>query len=123
MIEMRKGLSKFLLSSACVIVIGMGANPVVKAETAQKDAKQMQNMPGMSNEEHQQMANMPEMTSKQHQQMGNMPGMNTGSEGHKHSHGGIETPPNGTVLGTFALINALFILIGIWNKYLRRKVA
>jgi uncharacterized protein involved in copper resistance len=117
-VEMRKGLSRFLLSSACLLVIGMAANPVVNAQTVQQDSQQMSNMPGMTPEEHQQMQNMPAMSKEQHEQMGNKE-----MEGHEHSHGGIETPPNGTVLGTFALINALFILIGIWNKYLRRKVA
>lgn len=39
-----------------------------------------------------------------------------------HSHGPvIETPPNYKVLGTYGAINLSFILIGIWNKWFRRK--
>ncbi|RDU37649.1 hypothetical protein DRW41_07345 [Neobacillus piezotolerans] len=45
-----------------------------------------------------------------------------GAEGGGHSHGPVtETPPNMKVLGTFGVINLLFILIGIWNKLSRRK--
>lgn len=112
MIEVKKGISTFLLTSICFLVIGVAANHAVKAETVQQGTNQMQNMPGMSPEEHQQMQNMPGM---KHNKME--------MEGHQHSHGGIETPPNRFVLGMFALLNAVFILIGIWNKYGRRKVA
>lgn len=45
-----------------------------------------------------------------------------GAEGGSHSHGPVtETPPNMKVLGTFGGINLSFILIGIWNKWSRRK--
>jgi hypothetical protein len=32
-----------------------------------------------------------------------------------------EAPPNAKVLGTYGVVNASFILIGIWNKWFRRK--
>lgn len=39
-----------------------------------------------------------------------------------HSHGPVvETPANVKVLGTFGAVNLAFILIGIWNKWFRRK--
>lgn len=41
------------------------------------------------------------------------------SEGH---HGPVvETPPNYKVLGTFGAVNLSFILMGVWNKWFRRK--
>jgi hypothetical protein len=41
------------------------------------------------------------------------------SEGH---HGPVvETPPNYKVLGTYGAINLSFIMIGVWNKWFRRK--
>ncbi|WP_053368228.1 hypothetical protein [Bacillus sp. FJAT-27245] len=44
------------------------------------------------------------------------------SGGGSHSHGPVtETPPNMKILGTFGGINLVFILIGIWNKWSRRK--
>jgi hypothetical protein len=43
-------------------------------------------------------------------------------EGSSHSHGPIvETPANVKVLGTFGAVNLAFILVGIWNKWLRRE--
>jgi hypothetical protein len=118
---MRKGVSTFLLTS--FLAIGVAASPAVYAETVPQGSSQMQNMPGMTPEEHQQMQSMPGMTPEEHQQMQNMPGMSSNEHQHSHSHGGIETPPNRFVLGMFALLNAAFILIGIWNKFGRRKVA
>ena len=49
---------------------------------------------------------------------------NSSSEGGEHSHGQpvVETPPNYWVLGTFGAINAGFLLIGVWNKWFRRRV-
>jgi hypothetical protein len=42
-----------------------------------------------------------------------------GSGGH---HGPVvETPPNYKILGTYGAVNLSFILIGIWNKWFRRK--
>jgi hypothetical protein len=32
-----------------------------------------------------------------------------------------ETPPNAKVLGTYGTVNAAFIIIGVWNKWFRRK--
>lgn len=44
------------------------------------------------------------------------------SEGSEEHHGPIvETPPNYKVLGTYGAINLSFILIGVWNKWFRRK--
>lgn len=32
-----------------------------------------------------------------------------------------EAPPNAKVLGTYGAVNAAFIIIGVWNKWFRRK--
>jgi hypothetical protein len=41
------------------------------------------------------------------------------SEGH---HGPVvETPPNYKILGTYGAVNLSFIMIGVWNKWFRRK--
>jgi hypothetical protein len=49
-----------------------------------------------------------------------MEGMDMGDSG--HSHGPVvETPPNVRVLGTFGAVNLAFILVGIWNKWFRRR--
>lgn len=45
----------------------------------------------------------------------NMAGMDMGEGPIK------ETPPNAKILGTYGAVNASFILIGIWNKWFRRK--
>lgn len=43
-------------------------------------------------------------------------------EGGGHGHGDVkETQPNYKILGTYGAVNASFILIGIWNKWIRRK--
>lgn len=46
-------------------------------------------------------------------------------EGNSGSHGAhkevVETPPNTPVLATFGAINAAFLLIGVWNKWFRKK--
>lgn len=43
-------------------------------------------------------------------------------EGGGHGHGPVvEAPPNFKVLGTYGAVNAAFILIGVWNKWFRRK--
>lgn len=46
----------------------------------------------------------------------NMAGMNMG--GDKPIK---EAPPNAKVLGTYGAVNAAFIIIGVWNKWFRRK--
>lgn len=83
-------------------------------------------MPNMTPEDHQNMPSdqtkdmMPEMSPEEHQ---NIPS-ETSSEGHGGEHGGgpvVEAPPNYKALGAFGAINAGFILIGIWNKWFRRK--
>lgn len=33
----------------------------------------------------------------------------------------VETPPNYKVLGAYGTVNLSFILIGVWNKWFRRK--
>jgi DNA mismatch repair ATPase MutL len=33
----------------------------------------------------------------------------------------VETPPNYKVLGSYGAVNLSFILIGVWNKWFRRK--
>jgi hypothetical protein len=45
----------------------------------------------------------------------------TGS-GHEESGPKVDAPPNYKVLGTYGAVNLSFILIGIWNKWIRRKV-
>jgi hypothetical protein len=45
-----------------------------------------------------------------------MPGMNMGDEKSIK-----ETPPNAKILGTYGAINGAFIIIGVWNKWFRRK--
>ena len=47
--------------------------------------------------------------------MDNMPGMDMGDKPIK------EIPPNAKVLGTYGAVNAAFIMIGVWNKWFRRK--
>lgn len=44
-------------------------------------------------------------------------------EGADEGHHGpvVETPPNYKVLGTYGALNFSFILIGVWNKWFRRK--
>lgn len=32
-----------------------------------------------------------------------------------------ETPPNMKILGIYGAVNAAFIIIGVWNKWYRRK--
>jgi hypothetical protein len=58
-----------------------------------------------------------------------MEGMDmSGSDSHSHeAMPGMEekplkeTPPNAKVLGTYGAVNAAFIMIGVWNKWFRRK--
>ena len=48
----------------------------------------------------------------------------TSTEG-GHGHGGEvieETPPNYTVLSVFGAINLSFLVVGLWNKRIRKKV-
>jgi len=40
---------------------------------------------------------------------------------HDHHAAVVETPPNYKVLGTYGAVNLVFILIGVWNKWFRRK--
>ncbi|MEX2415149.1 MAG: hypothetical protein WD424_03315 [Paenibacillaceae bacterium] len=35
----------------------------------------------------------------------------------------VETPPNFMVLGSFAVVNLLFIMIGVWMKWFHKKGA
>ncbi|WP_423799601.1 hypothetical protein [Neobacillus sp. SAB-20_R2A] len=49
-------------------------------------------------------------------------GQATHEENGGHSHGAVvETPPNYKVLGTYGAVNLSFVMIGIWNKWFRRK--
>lgn len=67
----------------------------------------------MSPEEHK---NMTETESSGHDE--------SSAEG-GHGHGNkvyVETPPNYTVLSVFGVINFSFLVIGLWNKKIRRKV-
>ncbi|MDR4949297.1 hypothetical protein [Neobacillus cucumis] len=50
-----------------------------------------------------------------------MEGMDMGGSG-GHSHEPVkEEPANLKVLGTFGAVNLSFIVIGVWNKWFRRK--
>ncbi|HJV46180.1 MAG TPA: hypothetical protein VJ824_10710 [Bacillota bacterium] len=75
------------------------------------------NMPGMDQNMQMDHSNMPGM-DHQNMQMdhGNMPGMD-------HLSDDVESEVNWTVLSAFGVVNLGFILIGIWNKLTRRKVA
>jgi hypothetical protein len=43
------------------------------------------------------------------------------SHGHGEEQAGLDESPNYKVLGTFGAINFFFLLIGAWNKLIRRK--
>ncbi|MGG0717142.1 hypothetical protein ABE096_06030 [Robertmurraya massiliosenegalensis] len=59
------------------------------------------------------------LDSGDHSSEGTEGGHEEESEGH---HGPVvETPPNYKVLGTYGAVNLSFILIGVWNKWFRRK--
>jgi hypothetical protein len=47
--------------------------------------------------------------------------MEAESGGEDHHAAVVEAPPNYKVLGTFGAVNLLFIIIGVWNKWFRRK--
>ncbi|BCG60413.1 hypothetical protein [Paenibacillus sp. URB8-2] len=59
------------------------------------------------------------MTSEEHQNM-NMETEESGG-GHGGHENVVESPPNIPVLSTFLAINIAFLLIGIWNKWFRKK--
>lgn len=49
---------------------------------------------------------------------------NSSAEG-GHSHGTqvyVETPPNYTVLSVFGAVNLSFLVLGLWNSRIRKKV-
>ena len=46
---------------------------------------------------------------------------NNGGKSHDHNAAVVEVPPNYKVLGTYGAVNLLFILVGVWNKWFRRK--
>lgn len=96
----------------------------------------------MSTEEHQKMTT----TTDRHQNMTPQEHMNMGSTGDSHSgtngthgdtsngtqeessggghgsHGNVvETPPNIPVLAAFGAVNGAFLLIGVWNKWFRKR--
>lgn len=49
-------------------------------------------------------------------------GGNAAAGGHGHGHGDVtETPPNLPVLGAFGAINAGFILLGVWKKWIGKR--
>jgi hypothetical protein len=55
-----------------------------------------------------------------------MEGMDMGEESsdevHDDHHAAVvETPTNYKVLGTYGAVNLFFIIIGVWNKWFRRK--
>ncbi|MEH7439256.1 hypothetical protein V7182_17415 [Neobacillus drentensis] len=50
-----------------------------------------------------------------------MEGMDMEGGSHGHHEPVVETPPNYKILGTYGAVNLVFILMGIWNKWFRRK--
>jgi hypothetical protein len=64
-----------------------------------------------------------DMEGMDHGSGSDMEGMDMEGEsgGHDHHAPAVETPPNYKILGTYGAVNLLFILIGIWNKWFRRK--
>ncbi|WP_066252308.1 hypothetical protein [Neobacillus drentensis] len=66
-----------------------------------------------------------DMEGMNHESGTDMEGMDmeggSSSEVHDHHAAVVETPPNYKVLGTYGAVNLLFILIGVWNKWFRRK--
>jgi hypothetical protein len=77
-----------------------------------------------------------DMEGMDHGSGSDMEGMNHGSgsdmegmdmesesngESHEHHEAVVETPPNYKILGTYGAVNLSFIIIGVWNKWFRRK--
>lgn len=63
-----------------------------------------------------------EETDKIENQQGHNEHEGTNLEENGHSEQILnEKPPNKLVLGVFGLINLIFLLIGVWNKWLKRK--
>ena len=66
-----------------------------------------------------------EMEGMDHDSGTDMEGMDmeegSGGAAHDHHAAVVEVSPNYKVLGTYGAVNLLFILIGVWNKWFRRK--
>ena len=66
-----------------------------------------------------------EMEGMDHDSGTDMEGMDmeegSGGAAHDHHAAVVEVPPNYKVLGTYGAVNLLFILIGVWNKWFKRK--
>ncbi|MFP5112655.1 hypothetical protein ACSU64_09775 [Bacillaceae bacterium C204] len=66
-----------------------------------------------------------DMEGMDHDSGSDMEGMDMGDDSsgaaHDHHAAVVETPPNYKVLGTYGAVNLVFILIGVWNKWFRRK--
>jgi hypothetical protein len=60
-------------------------------------------------------------TSKEHSYQDHSGQDEGGHESEGHHGPVVETPPNYKVLGTYGAVNLSFILIGVWNKWFRRK--
>ncbi|MFB5197128.1 hypothetical protein ACE198_19755 [Neobacillus sp. KR4-4] len=45
----------------------------------------------------------------------------SGDEDHDHHGPVVESPPNYKVLSTYGAVNLSFVLIGVWNRWFRRK--
>jgi hypothetical protein len=61
-----------------------------------------------------------DMEGMNHESGSDMEGGNS-KEAHNHHAAVVEVPPNYKVLGTYGAINLSFILIGVWNKWFRRR--
>jgi hypothetical protein len=66
-----------------------------------------------------------DMEGMNHESGSDMEGMDMESESngesHDHHKAVVETPPNYKILGTYGAVNLSFIIIGVWNKWFRRK--
>ena len=115
---------KWLLMIILVIVFSGGRMALADGDHSKVPATSNRNMEGMdmsggnSSDSH----DMESMSGDQNTSDGqDMEGMDMEGSG-SHSHEPVkEKPANLKVLGTFGAVNLSFIMIGVWNKWFRRK--
>lgn len=124
---------KWLVAFIVVILLSGGATAMAHGGDTAKNGKSDNSMAGMDmsgkdhnmdmsgSQKNDSMAGMDMSGKDKNMDMSgtknddNMAGMDMGGGPVK------ETPPNMKILGTFGVVNLLFILMGIWNKWFRRK--
>lgn len=126
---------KFKIIAAAIIIIVFSSAGMAMAASGTQNGKTNNSMPGMdmSGSSSSSMSGMDmngsssssmsgmDMNGSSNSSMSgsnsadSMPGMDMGGGPVK------ETPPNMKVLGTYGAVNLVFIIIGIWNKWFRRK--